>query len=57
MTSRRIERALEAVQWAQKPMRWAVRLRLAPGPFKTLRKLPLKALCRMVEFQLLLLNK
>lgn len=57
MTSRRIERALEAVHWAQKPMRWAVRLRLAPGPFKTLRKLPLKALCRMVEFQLLLLNK
>ena len=57
MTSRRIERALEAIQWADRPIRWAVRLRLAPGPFKALRKLPLKALSRMVEFQLLLLNK
>lgn len=57
MTKRRIERALEAIQWADKPLRWSIRLRLAPGPFKTLRKLPLKALARMVEFQLLLLNK
>ena len=57
MTSKRLERALEVTTWAHRPIRWAVRLRLAPGPFKTLRKLPLKALCRMVEFQLLLLNK
>ena len=57
MTTRRIERALEVTQWANRPIRWAVRLRLAPGPFKALRKLPLKALSRMVEFRLLLLNK
>ena len=57
MTPKRIERALEVIEWAHRPIRWAVRLRLAPGPFKTLRKLPLKALSRVVEFQLLLLNK
>lgn len=57
MTTRRIERALEVTQWAHRPIRWAVRLRLAPGPFKALRKLPLRALARMVEFQLLILNK
>ena len=57
MTPKRIERALEVIEWAHRPIRWAVRLRLAPGLFKTLRKLPLKALSRVVEFQLLLLNK
>jgi hypothetical protein len=38
-------------------MRWAVRLALAPAPFRTLRKLPLRALCRMIDFQMLLLKE
>ena len=57
MTPKRIERALEVIEWAHRPIRWAVRLRLAPGPFKTLRKLPLMALSRMVGLQVSLLNK
>jgi hypothetical protein len=38
-------------------MRWAVRLSLAPAPFRVLRKLPLRALFRMIDFQVLLLKK
>lgn len=57
MTKARIKRALEVTRWADKPLRWSVRLALADAPFKALRKLPLKALARTVEFQLLLLNK
>lgn len=57
MSKERIKRALEVTRWADRPLRWAIRLSLADAPFKALRKLPLKALARTVEFQLLLLNK
>lgn len=57
MTSKRIDRALEVTQWARKPMTWAIRLRLAPGPFKALRKLPLMALCRICGLQALASEK
>ena len=55
MTSR-IQRALSATEWANRPIRWAVRLS-GDAPFKTLRKLPLRALSRMVGLQISLLNK
>lgn len=57
MKSRRVARALEVTEWADRPMRWAVRLALAPAPFRTLRKLPLMALYRVIDFQVLLLKK
>ena len=57
MINRRTQRALELTEWAARPMRWAARFAHAPSPFKRLRRLPFKALCRVVEFQLLLLNK
>lgn len=57
MTSKRIQRALSATEWANRPIRWAVRLSLGDAPFKTLRKLPLRALSRMVGLQISLLNK
>lgn len=57
MTSKRVARALLVAEWANRPIRWAVRLSLADAPFKTLRKLPLVALSRMVELQISLLNK
>ena len=57
MKSRRIARALAVAAWADRPMRWAVRLALAPSPFKRLRKLPLKVLCRTIELQLFLSGK
>lgn len=57
MSGARIKRALEVTRWADRPLRWAIRLSLADAPFKALRKLPLKALARTVNFQLLLLNK
>lgn len=59
MKSRRVARALEVTEWADRPIRWAVRiaLALAPAPFRTLRKLPLMALCRVIDFQVLLLKK
>ena len=44
MTSKRESRLIEATQWARLPMGWAIRFRLAPGPLKSLRKLPLKVL-------------
>ena len=56
MINRRTRRALEVVDWARRPIGWATRLAVAPSPFKTLRKLPLKALCRVVEFQLFLVR-
>ena len=57
MTSKRVKRALEVTEWAHRPIRWAVRLSLANAPFKTLRKLPLVALSRMVGLQVLLSEK
>ena len=57
MTSKRIQRALSATEWANRPIRWAVRLSLGDAPFKTLRKLLLRALSRMVGLQISLLNK
>ena len=57
MTSKRVQRALAAVEWANRPIRWAVRLSLGDAPFKTLRKLPLQALSRVVGLQISLLNK
>lgn len=57
MTSKRVARALQVTEWANRPIRWAVRLSLADAPFKTLRKLPLVALSRMVALQISLLNK
>ena len=57
MKSMRLERALEVTEWAKRPMVWAVRLRLSAGPFKTLRKLPLKVLCRVLELQVLATEK
>ena len=44
MTSRRIQRALSATEWANRPIRWAVRLSLGDALFRALRKLPLRAL-------------
>lgn len=41
MTSKRIQRALSATEWANRPIRWAVRLSLGDAPFKTLRKAPI----------------
>ena len=49
------ERFMRTAGWAAGPTRWAVRLRLAPGPFKARRKLPLKCISRLVELQLLTL--
>lgn len=57
MTSKRIQRALSATEWANRPIRWAVRLSLGDAPLKALRKLPLRALSRMVGLQISLLNK
>lgn len=57
MKSWRVARALEVTEWADRPIRWAVRIALAPAPFRTLRKLPLMALCRVIDFQVLLLKK
>ena len=57
MTSKRIQRALSATEWANRPIRWAVRLSLGDAPFKTLRKLALRALSRMVGLQIPLLSK
>ena len=57
MTSKRIQRALSATEWANRPIRWAVRLSLGDAPFKALRKLPLRALSRRVGLQISLLNK
>lgn len=53
MTSKRVDRAVEVIEWARRPMNWAVRFRLAPGPFKTFRKLPLRVLCKVLELQIL----
>ena len=57
MTTRRIERATEAIRWADRPIRWALRFRLAPGPFKALRELPFMALCRICQLQILAIEK
>ena len=55
MTSELEQRFKRATAWAHGPIRWAVRFRLAPGPFKTLRNLSLLALSRAMELQLWLL--
>jgi len=51
------ERFMRTTGWAAGPTRWAIRLWLAPGPFRGLRKLPLKAISKVMEIQLLLLKK
>ena len=51
------ERLLRASAWMGDYVRWAVRFRLAPGPFRRLRKLPLMVLAKLMQFHLLLLKK
>ncbi len=57
MTSKRESRLIEATQWARLPMGWAIRFRLAPGPLKPLRKLPLKVLFRVLQIQMIAIEK
>lgn len=57
MTSKREARLIEATQWARLPMDWAVRFRLAPGPLKSLRKVPLKVLFRLLQIQMIAIEK
>jgi hypothetical protein len=52
-----LQRALKATSWAAGPMRWAVRFSLLQAPFKSLRMLPLSALCLVIEAQLFLIKK
>ena len=53
----RMERALRVTQWADRPLRWAVRLSLAPMPFHALRRVPLWAICKAMEMQVLAAEK
>ena len=55
MTSELEQRFKRATAWAHGLINLACRFRLAPGPFKTLRKLPLMAVSRAMELQLLFL--
>ena len=55
MTFELEQRFKRATAWAHGHISWAVRFRLAPGPFKTLRKLPLMAVSRAMELQLFFL--
>jgi hypothetical protein len=57
MSSKRLDRAIQGAQWARSSMNWAIRFRLAPGPFKSLRKVPLQVLCRVLQIQMLAIEK
>lgn len=52
-----LQRAFKATSWASGPMRWAVRFSLFQAPFKSLRRVPLSALCLVIEVQLFLIKK
>jgi hypothetical protein len=54
--SKRESRVLESMEWAKVPLSWSVRVRLAPGSFKVLRRVPLWALSRVLETQLLFIR-
>lgn len=47
----RLERALRVTEWADRPLRWALRLSLVPMPFHALRRVPLWAVCTVMELQ------
>jgi hypothetical protein len=53
----RVDSLLRASAWMSDYVRWAVRFRLAPGPFRRLLKLPLMVLAKLMQFHLLLLKK
>lgn len=56
MISQDVERRFrESTSWASGPIQWSVRFFLAPGPFKRLRKLPLKLVSGVMQAQLLTL--
>ena len=57
MTSKRESRLIEATQWARLPMGWAIRFRLASGPLKSLRKVPLSVLFRVLQIQMIAIEK
>ena len=54
--SKRESRVLESMEWVKVPLSWSMRFRLAPGPFKVLRRVPLLALSRALEAQLLFIR-
>lgn len=57
MSFGRLNRALKATEWARRPMAWAVRFRLARGPFRAFRGVPLVVLCRLLQIQILATEK
>lgn len=56
MSKSALERAHLASQWASRPISWAVRLSLWSGPFKSLRRVPLIVLCRLVELRFIIFH-
>ena len=51
------KRIVDALRWANKPIAWSLRFFRSPGPFRAVRKLPLIAVCKAMEFHILLLKK